>query len=166
MSVLQAIGSVLVRIFFVAMVLMAQLYLLLVLLQNRYAAAARQLEEIFRNRVYLRLQLPRPLQKLQPARLLPGWLEEWRLRRGKLPARSAPLLPAEQERQCPYYARTGQLVCDVERKMPLDRWYQPEDWVRDVVAGVADEQLLVQPVKLEESQQEKDKPEKGKTNAR
>ncbi len=154
MSVLQVIAGVVARIFFVGMVLLAQLYLLLVLLQNRYAAASRQLEEIFRKGVYPRLQLPRPLQKLRPTRLLSGWREEWRLRRGKPLARSVPPLPAEQERQCPYYARTGQLVCDVDRKMPLSRWYQPEDWVRDVVAGVADQQLLVQPVKLEETQQE------------
>lgn len=166
MSVLQIIGSVLVRILFVAVVLGAQLYLLFVLLHNRYTAAARQLEEIFRNRVYLRLQLPRPLQKLQPARLLTDWREEWQLRRGKLPARSAPLLPAEQEKQCPYYARTGQLVCDVDRKMPTDRWYQPEDWVRDVVAGVADEHLLVQPVDQKEPEQEKGKTEKKKADTK
>lgn len=166
MSVLQAIGSVLVRILFVAVVLGAQLYLLFVLLHNRYTAAARQLEEIFRDRVYLRLQLPRPLKKMRPARLLPDWREEWRLYRGKLPARSAPLLSAEQEKQCPYYARTGQLVCDVDRKMPTDRWYQPEDWMRDVVAGVADEQLLAQPVDRKEPEQEKGKAEKKKADTR
>lgn len=157
MSLLQVIGKVLLAIFFVAMVLLGQLYLLLVLLQNRYAAAARQLEEIFRSRVYLRLGLPRPLQRLRPDRLLPRWREERKLRKGPLEPPKAPPLPAEEEQQWPYYARTGQLVCDVDRKMPLKRWYQPEDWVRDVVSGVANDRLLVQPVDLEMGRQIADK---------
>lgn len=151
MNILDTLSFVLLRVVWVFGVLFLQSLLLTVCLQNRCIRASRQLEKLLREQVYPRLALPGKLRDILDDRLLSSWRQEKECRRGKpLPPPSVNITP-EREKKFGYFARTGRLICDRQRSEPLTRWYQPEDWVRDIVAGEATEETICQPVQREKT---------------
>lgn len=148
MSLLTAVGVFSLKALFVLAVLYVQAKVLTACLKNRCIAGSRLMEKLMLEEVYPSLDLPGQAREIQLKNPLCSWREERKLKKAGRPA--APFqgkLPPEEEKLFGYYARTGQFVCDVDRGVPLERWYQPEDWVRDIVAGEASDGILCQQVK-------------------
>ncbi len=129
----------------VLLVLYVQIKVLTKCLKNRCIAGARWMEKLMVEEVYPKLHLSRLARKIQLEKPLCNWSEERQIKKAwqQTALVRRDVLP-ENEKESGYYARTGQFVCDVDRTVPLDRWYQPEDWVRDIVAEVVPNGVLSQ----------------------
>lgn len=104
---------------------------------DRLQKRVKQVRE--RRQAYYPEEELHPLLRLDPAdtasRLWRRIDEAGRMDSGPL----SELPDAEDEKACPYYNRTGQLVCNLGSRsleeISMGRWYGYAEWMQDIVSG-------------------------------
>lgn len=109
--------------------------------------AVRRLEQYFRTEVFPRYELSEKFREMELNRhLIPDRKEQQKRRKYQKMVAHMPRKKTGsdivEERHSVYYLRTGQLVEEQCKAVPIQSWYGPEAWIRDILAGYADEQLM------------------------